>query len=352
MKNILQADLFRKIWISIISVIIGLIVACLCIWCIGINPVKAMQTFLSTFSGDLYGISEIFVKALPLMLTGMSYAFASRCGLVNIGAEGQLVMGALFSTLVGVYVKGLPAAVHIPFTILAGFVGGGLLGMIAGLMKTRFGVLEVLSTIMLNYVAQYIVSFMATGPLKEGYLPQSPEFLSTARMPNILPMTRLHAGVLVGLLAILAFYILINRTTFGFRIRAVGDNPHCAHYAGMHVDRNIVWAMFIAGGFAGLAGCLELQGILGRLYEVFSPGWGWDGISVGLLGNSTPIGVLISSLLLGFIRSGVNSMQRSIGVPIGIVYVIQSVIIICILCRDYKPSILKRLVWAKSTKGN
>ena len=334
--------LAQKTAISLLAIVLGLIAACICIYFMGISPIKAMQTFFKTFSGDLYGLSEIFVKALPLLFTGLSYAFANRCGLVNLGAEGQLYMGALFATIIATRLNGLPMMLHLPLTILAGFLGGAIIGVLAGFLKARFGVLEVLSTLMINYVAEFFVSYMVTGPIKESTsTPQSAPFPETARLPILIEGTRLHAGIIVGLLCIGAFYLVIAKSTFGFRIRTVGDNPSAAHYAGINVNRNCIYAMAIAGGFGGLAGAVELSGVLGRLYEGFSPGWGWDGISVALLGNCNAFGTGIASMLMGFIRAGVNSMQRSLSVPIGIVYVVQAVIILCIICKDYRPKILR-----------
>lgn len=333
----------KKAIVSVLAIVLGLLVACLCIYFMGINPAVAMRTFFKTFSGDLYGISEILVKAIPLLFTGLSYAFANRCGLVNLGAEGQMYMGSLCATLVATNFNGLPMAIHLPMTILAGFLGGALIGSAAGLLKAKFGVLEVLSTLMINYVVEFFVSYMVTGPIKESVsTPQSAPFAESARLPILIPGTRLHAGILVGLLCIAAFYLIISRSTLGYRIRTVGDNPAAAHYAGINVNRNAVCAMAIAGGFGGLAGAVELSGVLGRLYEGFSPGWGWDGISVALLGNCNAFGTGIAALLMGFIRAGVNSMQRTLSVPIGIVFVIQAVIILCIICRDYKPAFLRR----------
>ena len=341
----------KKAVISLLAIVLGLLVACVCIAFMGIDPAKAMQTFFKTFSGDLYGISEIFVKAIPLLFTGLSYAFANRCGLVNLGAEGQMYLGSLCATLVATQISGLPMAIHLPLTILAGFLGGAVLGTIAGLLKAKFGVLEVLSTLMLNYVAEFFVSFMVTGPIKESTsTPQSAPFAEAARLPTVVEGTRLHAGVIIGILCIVLFYLIISKSTLGFRIRTVGDNPNAAHYAGINVNRNAVYAMAIAGGFGGLAGAVELSGVLGRLYEGFSSGWGWDGITVALLGNCNAFGTGIASLLMGFIRAGVNSMQRSLSVPIGIVYVIQAVIILCIICKDYKPNFLRRRALAARAK--
>lgn len=344
MRGHFGKEIAKKIGTPLVAILAGLVVASLCIALMGINPLEAASTFLKSFSGDFYGVCEIVVKALPLLFTGISYAFAQRCGIVNLGAEGQLLMGGLFGTFVGVNASWLPGPLHLLATVLAGFLGGALWGLLAGWLRTAFGILEVISTIMLNWIALFFVSFMVTGPMKEeGFLPQSAELAKGAVLPNIIPGTRLHAGIFVGLTAVLLFYIIIYRTTAGYRIRVVGDNPGAALYAGIHVKHNTLLTMFIAGGFAGLGGSSEIQGVLYRLYENFSPGWGWDGISVALLGQSNPIGVLLSALLLGFIRSGVNGMQRAIGVPIGIVYVVQAVIIICVLVRDFRPAWLKKL---------
>lgn len=344
-------EFIKKTVFSLLAIVMGLLVACLCISFMGISPGKAMSIFFSTFKGDLYGTCEIFVKACPLLFTGLSYAFAARCGLVNLGAEGQLYMGALFATLVATELHGLPMIIHLPLTILAGFAGGALIGIFAGILRAKFGVLEVLSTLMINYMSTYFVSYMVTGPIKESVsMPQSVPFEESAKLPILIPKTRLHAGVLIGLLCIFLFYIVITKSTIGFRIRTVGDNASAAHYAGIKVNSNALYSMAIAGGFGGLAGAVELSGLLGRLYEGFSPGWGWDGISVALLGNCNPVGTGIAAVLMGFIRAGVNSMQRGLSVPIGIVKVIQAVIILCIICKDYQPEFIRRRKLVKQSQ--
>lgn len=330
----------------IVAVLMGFVVAGISVSLMGVEPVVAMRYFVRGVSASAYGICEIVVKALPLLFTGLSVAFAQRCGLLNIGAEGQLFIGGLTGTIVGAYIRGLPWPIHALLALAAGFVGGGLWGVGPGYFKVRFGTNEVISTIMFDYLAVFIVSYAVTGPLKEppGFIPQSPEIAPGAILGNILPGTRLHAGAVVGLLAVLAFWLIIWRTRFGYQIRAVGANPRAAHYAGIDVGRSIVATMFIAGGFAGLAGCVEILGVLHRLREAFSPGWGWDGIAVALLGKATPLGVTLSALLMGFIRGGVNAMQRATGVPIGLVYVVQAVIIICVVAREYRlPKSLRSL---------
>ena len=256
-----------------------------------------------------------------MIFTGLSFALAKRCGLVNIGAEGQLYMGGFLATVVGIYIKGLPIYIHLPLAIAAGFIGGGLWGLLAAWLKIKFGASEVITTIMLNYIAIHWISYLVTGPMKEppGNFPQTPQVEITAQLPRILEGTRLHLGLIIALLAILFFYYFLWKTTAGYETRVVGENPEAARYAGMNPARNSLLAMFIAGGFAGLAGMSEILGIQQRMFQNFSPNYGFDGIAVALLGQNTPIGVLLSGILFGILRSGANMMQMGAKVPIAVI---------------------------------
>ncbi|QGP91228.1 Branched-chain amino acid transport system / permease component [Neomoorella glycerini] len=314
----------------VIAIILALILGAAAIALMGLSPLKAYQSLLQGALGSINGIGETLVKATPLIFTGLSFGLAKKGGLINIGAEGQLYLGGLCSVIVGIALKGWPIFIHLPLAIVAGFIGGGLLGLLSGWLKVRFGASEIITTVMLNYVAQYFVSYMVNGPLIEppGNFPQSPPVAESAQLPIILAGTRLHLGFIIALLAIVAYYVFLWRTSTGYEVRVVGQNPHAAGYAGMNARRDTLLVMFLAGGLGGLAGVGEILGIQHRLFQNFSPGYGFDGIAVSLLGYNTPIGILLAAILFGILRAGGNMMQMMANVPVAIVYVIQAFVII------------------------
>ncbi|HHY94113.1 MAG TPA: ABC transporter permease [Firmicutes bacterium] len=315
----------------------------------GVSPLQAYGYLLRGAVGSQNSVAETAVKAIPLIFTGLSYAFAYRCGLINIGAEGQLYMGGLGAAVAGIYLNGLPAVIHIPVALAAGFLAGALWGYVPGLLKARLGVSEVINTIMMTYIAQFFVGYMVTGPIKEpGYFPQTALIRDSAVLPKILPPTRLHLGLILGLLAVAVFWLILWRTPYGFAVRAVGQNTAAAEAAGIVPGRTMASALAIAGGFAGLAGSCEILGIQLRLLQGFSPGYGWDGIAVGLLGRATPLGVLAAALFFGGLRAGGNMMQRGVGVPVAVIYVIQAIIIIVVVASMYlKPGQSGRWRWLR-----
>jgi simple sugar transport system permease protein len=264
-------------------------------------------------------------KATPILFTGLAVAIAFRSGLFNIGAEGQLYFGALGATLVALGFPAWPRWLLLPAAIFSGFVFGAFWGAIPGYLKARYRTNEIITTIMLNFIAFWFVSYLVHGPLREpnsmfSYTAEVPE---ASRLPVLFSGTQLHAGFLLALLLVLITYILINHTSLGFQMRAVGANPEAAHYAGINTRRNTVIVMALSGGVAGLAGVSEVLGIQFRLSDFISPGFGFDGIAVALLGGNHPAGVLLASLFFGLLRGGATVMQRRIGVPAATVLIIQ-----------------------------
>lgn len=302
----------------------------------GIDPWQAYRALFNGSLGSVYGLGESLVKASPLILTALSFALAFRCGLINIGAEGQLYFGALGAILVAVYVKGLPALTHLPLALLGAFAAGALWGYLAGWLKVRFEAHEMITTVMLNYVAIHVVGFLVTGPLVEppGMLPQTPVAALTAQLPRILPGTRLHLGFVIALLSLVFYHVLLWKTPRGFEIRVVGLNPHAAQYAGMTYASQVTWVMALAGGLAGLAGAGEVLGVQLRLREGLSPGFGFDGMAVALLGGNSPGGIFLAALLFGVLRAGGNTMQMFSGVPVGIISVIQGLVILFVVAEQ------------------
>jgi ABC-type uncharacterized transport system permease subunit len=283
--------------------------------------------------GSVDAVSETFLRATPLILAGLAVALGFRAGLFNIGAEGQIYIGGMFATIVGISFQGMPTVIHLPLAVAAGFVGGALWAFIPGILKARTGAHEVITTIMLNYVAYRIIDYALHQPIlqrPDRSDPVSRFVLDSATLPPLFGDSRVHWGLIIALAAAVAVSWLLFRTTKGFEFRAVGLNPSAARYAGMNISRTIVLTMMISGGLAGLAGAGEILGTNHRLTPLFSPGWGFDAIALALLGGSRPIGVVAAALVFGGLRAGAAPMQAATGIPIDLVVVIQALVIMFI----------------------
>jgi simple sugar transport system permease protein len=299
---------------------------------------------------DIGPVTETLLRATPLIFAGLAVALGFRAGLFNIGAEGQIYIGALFATAVGISFPDLPLLVHLPLAVLAGFVGGALWGLIPGILKARTGAHEVITTIMLNYVSFSIVDLA----LRQVFFqlpgrddPISKDILPSATLPRLLADERLHWGLILALVAAVAVWWLLFRSTKGFEFRAVGLNPSAARYAGMSISRTIVVSMMISGGLAGLAGTSEIIGTNLRLTPNFSPNWGFDAIAIALLGGSRPVGVVFSAILFGALRAGAIPMQAQTGIPIDLVVVIQGLVILFIAA----PALVREIYRIRSLKA-
>lgn len=320
------------------------------------DPVRFFNGFQQLFTtGEtagllraIYPFTESLVTATPYIFAGLSVALGFRCGLFNIGAEGQFFIGALCSAFVGYSIKGLPAIIHLPLAILAGAAGGAVWGMIPGYLKARFGAHEVVNTIMMNWIAFKLSDWLLNGPMKaSGFRPVTPTVEHTAELPRFFPdPIRLNWGFILALVVAYALYWFLFKTTLGFEIRSVGANPDAAKYAGMNIIRNFVLVMALAGGLAGMAGSAQVLGVDHWVGQGFSAGYGFDAIALALLGKSHPAGVVFAALLFGFLRSGATNMQSMAGVPIDIISIIQGLVIIFIAA----PEIIRWLYRLKSVK--
>lgn len=302
-------------------------------------------------SGDSKEIANAFfpffdslVTATPYIFAGLAVAVGFRCGLFNIGVEGQLWIGAICSVWVGFTFTGLPALVHIPLALLAGALGGAFWAFIPAVLKAKAGAHEVINTIMMNYIAFRLSEWLLSdkGPLKrpESANPISPFIEASAELPRFFPdPIRFHLGFFIALgVAALVWWFLF-KTTLGFELRTVGANPNAAKYAGMNITRNLIIAMCLSGGLAGLAGANEVLGLNHNLALAFSSGYGFDSISLALLGKSHPGGVVLAALLFGTLRSGATRMQNIARIPVDIISVIQALIIVFIAA----PAIIRAL---------
>jgi general nucleoside transport system permease protein len=322
---------------TITVVILAFLIGGIFIFAIGANPLQAYLALADAAFGSVNGFAETMVKAGPLLLTGLGIAVAYRARFWNIGAEGQIYAGGILAAVVGIYLKGLPAAIHLPLTLLAGLVGGALWGFIPGLLKARFRVNEIITTLMMNYIMIQLTAYLVHVPMRDmtSGITISPQLSITAWLPIILPRTRFHLGILLAIAIAFLLHWVIYKTILGYQIRAVGENQRASRLAGIKVEHVIIFAVIISGALAGLAGASEVAGVQRRLVEHFSPGYGYLAIAVALLGNLQPIGIVFSSILFAALLNGADAMQRAAAVPVPLIYVIEGLVIIFIAIRTF-----------------
>lgn len=317
--------------VPLIAVLLGGLIGAIIMLISGYNPLAGYAALLKGIFGESYYIGETIRAMTPLILAGLAVAFAFRTGLLNIGVEGQLIVGWLAAVYVGLAVE-LPMIVHLPLSILAGAAAGALWGFIPGLLKARFQVHEVIVTIMMNYIALHTVNaiirtyLIVPGERTEAI--HSTASLASPFLQSITDYSRLHYGFIVALLGCFIMWFLLWRTSKGFELRAVGFNQHASQYAGMNVQKNIILSMVVSGAFAGVAGAMEGLGTYGYMSILagFS-GVGFDGIAVALLGANTAIGVALASFLFGGLKVGALTMQSQAGVPSELIDIVIALII-------------------------
>ncbi len=341
------ARLLRSLVLPVTAVLLGLLIGAVLITLYGKSPLVAYAALWEGAAGDLPSAGASLARAVPLTLAALGIALSFRAGVFNVGAEGQIFLAATASSWVGVHAAGLPGYLHLPLALAAGFIAGGLYALIPGWLKVRRGFNEIITSILLNYLATNFVSYAVHGPLKDpkGYAPQTAAVALTARLPRLLTGSELHSGVILALLAALVVYWVLYRTVLGFQLRAVGGNPEAAATAGIPVGRTVIAAMLLSGGIAGLAGSSEILGTQYRLLDSFATNMGYDAIAVALLGRLHPAGVLLAGLFFGALRNGAGGMQILTGIPVTIVSVIQAVVILCVLAGSYlkfKPRLWRR----------
>jgi simple sugar transport system permease protein len=296
---------------------------------------RASAALVSGSFGSWYALgSGTLVRATPLILTGLAVALAFRAGVFNIGAEGQFIAGATAAAAVALTLSSGPRWLVVPAVLMAGTVAGAAWAGIAGVLRLRFHVLEVISTIMLNFIALYLVSYLVRGPLQEPthIYPQTVTLSLSAQLPRLGASTRLHIGFLIAVAACVGAWWMLRHTAAGFRLRAVGANAFAARVAGqIDADRVTMRAFLVSGSLAGLAGAIEVSGITYALYENISPGYGYTAIAVALLARLDPAATLATGVMFGALESGAAAMQRDAGVPSVVVSVIEAGIILALV---------------------
>jgi simple sugar transport system permease protein len=335
-KTLLRSALDAML-IPFLAILTAVVVGGVIIAVVRGNPFLAYAGLLQGSFGSAKALSETAVWATPYILGGLAVALAFKGGLFNIGAEGQLALGATVAALIGYALPewlgyDLPLIIHLPLTFLFGIAAGALWASIVGFLKAYTGGHEVINTIMMNYIALNSISFLLNGPMKDrdpnNVIARTPLIADSARIPTIFEGFRIHWGFILALLVAFLVWWLLNKTTIGFEIRTVGANPDAAKYAGINVKRTIILTMALSGMLAGMAGTVEVTGLNYRHELGFSIGYGFDAIAIALLGKSHPLGVVLAAILFAAMRNGATRMQFLTQMPVDLISMLQALILL------------------------
>ncbi len=324
-----------KIGVPILSVLCAFLISAILITVIGGNALQAYHYLMMGAFQNFTNFGETLVKVCPLIFTGLCAAFAYRCGVFNLGGEGQFLMGATAAIWCASLIGGTQgAAGTVAFSVpgiivclLAGLIAGGIWGAIPGILKITRGLNEMIVSIMLNYVASLFMSWVYTGPLRAGSVPQTAAVAAQIKLPRIFAGTRIHAGIIIALVVMAVLYYFLFYTSAGFKLRAIGFNQTASRFSGLHVKTYILIAFVVSGAIAGLGGSIELQGTQYRLMDGFG-GYGFDGVAIALIGQLNPVGTVIVAYLFAVLRTGATMMQVGTGIPTAIINIIQALVII------------------------
>jgi general nucleoside transport system permease protein len=335
--------LVRAIAMPLFAIVTAFLVGAILIALLGRNPFEVYPVLIAGGLSGWPNISVTLQMMSPLLFTGLAVAIAFRSGLWNIGAEGQMLMGALAAGITGYVFTGLPTVIHLPLSILAGFLGGLIWAAIPAILRVYLGVNELVICLMLNPIALLLTGYVSTRLLKApGPTNKLPDVAETAYLPSFSVFSQLNAGLLLGLVACIAFAIFNSTTIRGFVWKLIGLNPRFAYYGGINVNANAMWVMLISGGVAGLAGVEQVLGEYHAFYDNFSPGFGFDGIAVAMLAQSNPIGVIAASFLFGTLNGGSAVLQMTTGLSKYFVQVLQFVIVLVLAAQFTWPVMARK----------
>jgi simple sugar transport system permease protein len=332
-------------------IVAALLIGAILVILSGNSPIEAYSTIISGAFGSKQRLSELFVKMIPLTIMAYGVSIAYKAQLWNIGADGQFTMGAIASMAVGIYLD-LPAFIIIPISVLSAMIAGALWSGLAGWLKTKFNANEVITTLMLNYIATYFLAFLVYGPMMDpnGELAQSEILRDPLKIPLLFSNLRIHGGIIIMLLIIIMMFFFW-KTTLGYKIDLIGQGEKVSTYAGVNVKKTVIITMMISGALAGLAGWNEAYGVQYRLLEGISSGYGDLAVVIALLGELNPLGIVVSAFFFSILKVGGASMQRMTNVPYSIVDVIQGLIIIFVIARTaFKITPIKE--WIGRRKNN
>lgn len=348
MKKFHQSDWVSRLidaLLPVFATLAALILGAIMLLFLKVNPIEAYKALWDGAFGNPNAFAETLVKATPLLLVAIGICISFRGDVINIGGEGQMIIGAIFATWVGLTFTDLPGWVAITLALLAGFVGGAIWGGIPGFLKAYFRVNEILSTVMMNAIAVQLMNFLLRGPMIDpsqaevaSKIPQTARLLEAFQLPRLIP-TRLHLGALIAVVLAILVYILLWRTTLGYRIRAVGQNPHASRYAGIKIQRYMVLALLLSGAFAGLAGATQVYGVNYRMItdgssSGFTGSAGFNGIVAALFGQLHPVLSIPASILFGALLVGANKMQRVVQVPSALVIALNGLVVVFVVSSE------------------
>ncbi len=339
----------RTIWLPrlleallpIAAVLLAFAIGAVLLWALGENPLEAYWTLISGAFGSVSGLTATLTKMTPLLLVGLGICISFRGGVINIGGEGQLIIGALGATATGLALSAWPGWLLLPVSLLAGALAGAAWGGIAGVLKARLNVNEILSTVMLNSIAFQLMNWLLRGPMLDPaqreagtHIPQTEALPESIWLLKLVPRTQLHTGIFLALILAVLVYLLLWRTTLGYRIRTVGLNPSAARYAGIRVPTYVALSLILGGAFAGLAGAVEVVGLHHRMLEGMSGGYGFSGIVAALFGKLHPLGTIPASFFFGGLLVGADKMQRAIQVPSALITVVNGLVVMFVVASD------------------
>lgn len=315
-----------KVLVPVLSVLISFLVGAIMIAAIGGNPLEAYMYLFKGAFGSASNIGETFNKAIPLIFTGLAATFAYKCGVFNLGAEGQFVMGAIVSIWISMTFDSLTGLPLLIISLTMGAVVGGLWGAIPGILKITRGLNEMIVSIMLNYIAILFMGYVYSSPLRDGSVPQTAAV--TTKLSRISSESRVHTGIIIAfILAVIIYYFLFH-TSSGFKLRAVGMNKIASRFNGYKVNRFMLVSFIISGAIAGLGGSVELHGTQFRLMAGFGQGYGFDGVAIALIGQLHPIATVLVAYLFAVLRTGATTMQVGSGMPTSVIDIIQALVIV------------------------
>ena len=327
--------------LPVVAVALALLIGAGMLLTLGADPLKAYSAMLQGAAGSVSGITQTLVKATPLLLVGLGITIAFRGGVINIGGEGQLIVGALAATAMALAFPEWPGVILLPLALAAGVAGGAAWGGVPGVLKARLGVNEILSTIMMNQIAIQLSNYLLRGPMIDpAEIARGTQIAQSAQLPQqvwlirLVPRTLLNGGAIIAVVMAVLVYIFLWRTTIGYRIRAVGLNAEAARYAGIRVPVYQALALVLGGAFAGLAGAVEVLGVQHRMLEGLSGGYGFSGIVAALFGKLHPLGAIPASILFGGLLVGADKMQRAVQVPSALIGALQGLVVLFVVSSD------------------
>ncbi len=338
----LRFDRLIDLAMPLFALIGALAVGAILLWALGKPPLEAYSILVFGAWGSIAGLAQTLTKTTPLLLVALGICIAFRGGVINIGGEGQIIVGALAATAVALSLPGLSFWALLPITLITGALAGGIWGGIPGVLKAWLNVNEILSTVMMNQIALQLMNLLLRGPMLDPEqieagtnIPQSAALPEQVWLLRLVPRSQLHSGIILAVILAFVVYFLLWRTTVGYRIRAVGLNPSAARYAGIPVRSYLALAMILSGAFAGLAGAVEITGVHHRMLEGMSGGYGFTGIVTALFGKLHPLGAIPAAFFFGSLLVGADRMQRAMQVPNALIIALQGLVVLFVVASDY-----------------